>query len=375
MLIEYGEGKEPQFVVVPGADMFEPVAPDVSRRGPDRFESVFKGEDAITSALIRLREGKKSRIAFTTGHGEPSTADVNPRSQGIGIWRAQMASIGCEPVDLNLLKDAIPDDLALLCIVGPRNPFKPEEIAKLTPIHEQGRPRPGSAGQFRALGPGRFPQVLQPGAGPRPRHRSPVQLQRQSSTGLHVSQGKSGASHRGRPAVGAPVLIHNGAPIQVLGLGPPAPGQAANRPVNPNLVPMVLLRSGPQSWAETDLTNRRPRFDKDADQQGPVPVGVAVQERAPAGASPKPRLVLFSSADLASNLIQQLEPTNLDLVMNATSWLRGRPDAVGIAASTHVALTLTADPLLRNRLVLVPTVMATLFIIAAGLIVYLVRRE
>jgi hypothetical protein len=36
---------------------------------------------------------------------------------------------------------------------------------------------------------------------------------------------------------------------------------------------------------------------------------------------------------------------------------------------------LTADPMLRNRLVLVPTVFAVLTIISAGLIVYLARRE
>jgi len=38
-------------------------------------------------------------------------------------------------------------------------------------------------------------------------------------------------------------------------------------------------------------------------------------------------------------------------------------------------LTLTADPVLRSRLVLVPTVMAVLGIIAAGTIVYVARRE
>ena len=43
------------------------------------------------------------------------------------------------------------------------------------------------------------------------------------------------------------------------------------------------------------MVNRRPRFDKETDQRGPVPVGVAVQERAATGAVPKPRLVLFSS--------------------------------------------------------------------------------
>ena len=52
------------------------------RPSTDRFESVFKGEDAITSALIRLREARKSKVAFTTGHGEPSSSDLNPTSPG-----------------------------------------------------------------------------------------------------------------------------------------------------------------------------------------------------------------------------------------------------------------------------------------------------
>lgn len=375
VLIEYGEGPDAQFVVVPGGEMFEPVPPDVSRRGPDRFESVFKGEDAITSALIRLREGKKSKIAFTTGHGEPSTTDVNPGSQGIGIWRARLASVGCEPVDLNLLKDDIPDDLTLLCIVGPKNPFKPEEIAKLKRYAEKGGPVLMLVGNAEPSGLEDFLKSfnLELGRGlvidPRFNVNGKLEL---VYTILKGSQGHPIADSLQSER---PVLIPKGAPIQVLGLGPAATGKEASDPVNANLVPIVILRSGPQSWAETDLANRRPWFDKEHDVQGPVTVGVAVQERAPAGATPRPRLVLFSSGDLASNLIQSLEPTNMDLVMNAASWLRGRPDAVGIAANTHVALTLSADPLLRNRLVLVPTVMATLAIIAAGLIVYVARRE
>ena len=87
------------------------------------------------------------------------------------------------------------------------------------------------------------------------------------------------------------------------------------------------------------------------------------------------RLVVFSSPAIGENYAQAIEPTNLGLLMNAASWLRGRPDAIGIAASTHVALTLTADPLLRNRLILVPTILAILAITAAGLLVYLARRE
>ena len=56
MLIESGEGTGAEFVVVPGQEMFEPVAANRAPENADRFESVFKGEDAITSALIRLRD-------------------------------------------------------------------------------------------------------------------------------------------------------------------------------------------------------------------------------------------------------------------------------------------------------------------------------
>ena len=61
---------------------------------------------------------------------------------------------------------------------------------------------------------------------------------------------------------------------------------------------------------------------------------------------------------MADNLFLVEEPTNLDLLMNAINWLRGQAELGGIAPKSHVALTLAADPVLRTRLVLVPTVMA-----------------
>jgi hypothetical protein len=61
--------------------------------------------------------------------------------------------------------------------------------------------------------------------------------------------------------------------------------------------------------------------------------------------------------------------------MNAASWLRGRPDTLGIAPKSHVALTLTVDSQLRSRLILVPSVTAVMLIIALGIVVYVARRE
>ncbi|MGA8347816.1 MAG: GldG family protein [Isosphaeraceae bacterium] len=384
VLIEYGEGTDAEFVVVAAQELFEPLSADASRASTDRFESVFKGEDAITSALIRLRESRKSKVAFTTGHGEPSSSDLNPTTQGIGIWRARLASVGCEPVELDLNSDAIPDDLALLIIAGPKSAFKPDEVAKLKAYADQGRPVLALVGNTEPTGLDDFFKafnlVIGRGLVIDPRLNFNRTLQ------LVFAPLKGNQGHPVTDALQADraVLVPNGAPIHILGQGPSAPGKPGTAPVNANLVPIAILHSGPQSWAETDLTNPRPTLDQGIDEPGPVTVGVAVQERAAATAAsagstaesgPRPRLVLFSSRSLADNVVQGIEPTNLDLVMNAASWLRGRPDAVGITANTHVALTLTADPLLRSRLVLVPTVMAVLGIIAAGTIVYVARRE
>jgi len=384
VLLEYGEGTDAEFVVVPSQELFEPLSADAARQSTDRFESVFKGEDAITSALIRLRESRKSKVAFTTGHGESSSSDLNPAGAGVGIWRARLASVGCEAAELNLIKDPIPDDLTLLIIAGPRSPFKAEEVAKLTAYADRGGPVLALVGNTEPSGLDDFFKAfnLEIGRGlvidPRLNFNRTVQLV--------FAPLKGGQGH---PIVDAlpsdrAVLVPNGAPIRILGQGPATPGRPGSTPVNANLVPIAILRTGPQSWAETDLTNPRPRLDPGIDEPGPVTVGVAVAERAAASAAsaasaaesgPRPRLVLFSSRSLADNVVQGIESINLDLVMNAASWLRGRPDAVGITANTHVALTLTADPLLRTRLVLVPTVMTVLAILVLGTIIYVARRE
>ena len=134
------------------------------------------------------------------------------------------------------------------------------------------------------------------------------------------------------------------------------------------------------SWAESDPKTLPMTFDKKVDKPGPLPVGVAVSERVersqPGGtALGKPRLVLFSSPAMAENVFQEIERTNLDTLMLAASWLRGRSDTLGIPPHTHVALSLSVDPGLRQRLILVPSVVAVLLIIAMGIIVFIARRE
>ncbi len=84
-------------------------------------------------------------------------------------------------------------------------------------------------------------------------------------------------------------------------------------------------------------------------------VGVAVAERPAAASSteaagtpPTPRLVLFSSRSLGDNIVQGIEPTNLDLLMNAVSWLLAAMVILGGRKFVRKYQTLNATAILAS---------------------------
>jgi hypothetical protein len=379
LLIELGDGDPPESVVVRGSDLFQPVSAEVARSLSERFESAFKGEDEITSALVRLREGKRARVGFTVGHGERSLADLTPNGTGIGNWKARLNKVACDVVELNLLKDEIPPELSLLVVVAPRSPFKPEEVTKLDAYREAGRPLLLLLGNTDSHGLDQF--LLRYNLKIADGLLIDPSLNYNKTPNLVFAPISGELSHPIVDGMGnnRAVLLPNAAPIRVMGQGT-GDGKTTTDAVDPQMVPTAFLRSSPQGWGETDRKSRPVQFDAKLDERGPVLVGVAVSHREPPYGPDvqsrfTPRLVLISCPSLGDNIFQEIEPTNLDLLMNAASWLRDRPNTLGLPAQTHVALTLTASPLLQSRLVMVPTVVSVLLIIAIGSLVYVARRE
>jgi hypothetical protein len=377
VLIEYGDDKETAPVIVRNQELFDLPTPG-QLRGGDRFDTAFTGEDAITSALLRLRQGKGVKVAFTTGHGEPKPDD--PGGKGLGNWRARLARVGCEVTDLRLDQGDIPDDLALLIVAGPVDPFRPEEVGRIRAYVDRGKPILLLLGGDRPTGLEEFLKSHNLAVGKGIVIDPNLNSNYRGNWELVLASPRSGVDHPISAAMAADraVLLPQAAPIHVLGLAG-RPGTPADDPVDKSLVPTPILRTGRTSWAETDLKNPRPTFDRSTEVQAPI-VGVAVARRKgqPRPGTPpdeQPRLVLFSCPKMADNALQEITPANLDLLMNAASWLRGRPDTLGISPATHSALTLIVDPQLRSRLILVPSVTAAMLIIAMGITVYVARRE
>lgn len=366
VVIEYGEGTGADRVVVRNADLFE--IPRTPRFNPDaeRFESVFKGEDSLLTALIRLREAVKAKIVFTTGHGEPSIDDTDSSRPGLGIWKARLLATGSEVFSVNLLNQEIPADAAVVVIVGPKTPFKPEEVNRLKAFSDAKKPvlavlgdagPNGLDGYLRGFG-------IEIGAGTVVEPKNNVRGRAEAVVVTIVNPRDPILE----PLKNESLLLPRPSPLKIAGAAgdPKAPESAKTART-------VLLKTTPQSWVEHDQVVKKDGND----ESGPITIGVAVNDVPAKGETQlgPARMVVISSRYAGDTAIIQFAPTNLDLLMNSVNWLRGRPELKGIApAKTHVSMTLTADPSVRARLILVPTVMAVLLIITLGVTTYLARR-
>ena len=91
--------------------------------------TAFKGEQAITSALIDVVEGKKNIVGYLLGHKEPPlSGDENP----ISTLKTFIENENVQFKELNLFEvPGIPADVKVLMIAGPQYDLSDREIKML----------------------------------------------------------------------------------------------------------------------------------------------------------------------------------------------------------------------------------------------------
>ena len=91
--------------------------------------AAFKGEQAVTGAMIDLVEGKKETLGYVTGHKEPAlSAPTSP----ISLLKTFIENENIKFQELNLLDQAaIPADVNAVMIVGPQYDFSEREMKLL----------------------------------------------------------------------------------------------------------------------------------------------------------------------------------------------------------------------------------------------------
>ncbi len=88
----------------------------------------YRGEQAFTSAIVALMEGKAEKVYFTAGHGEHPATDMTTAT-GYGLVTQLLKGENLTIDTLNLASaGAVPADAQAIIIAGPNVPFTPAEV-------------------------------------------------------------------------------------------------------------------------------------------------------------------------------------------------------------------------------------------------------
>ena len=333
----------------------------------DRKAVAFKGEAALTAAIMEVSQEKSPKLYFLTGHREVAPDDTSPQGGLSQIARElQMRNFTLEQLDLTAVS-SVPEDTSILLIADPKGPLLPSEVDKIRSflLDRAGRvilwTRPGVDTGMKSLL--REWGLILPDhlvVEPDPAYRESIGTVLIRNFGEH-------------PITNS--LIKNQTFV-VSGLNRPTiPGNP--EPADERLHFVPLFATSQSSWSEASYQlGKEPEFNPGPDIRGPVPIAVATERRASSQLGIKVqggRLVVFGSPDLFAN--QRISSLgNVSILFNTLNWMLDRDKMLVIPprpVSTY-QLSLSQNQLEKIGLLylIVPGSLAI-----CGLLVFWVRQS
>jgi len=336
----------------------------------------FRGEEAITSAILDVSNPDKKTIYFLSGHGELSPDDIDP-VRGLSLLRDELRQRNFDVESVNLaFNHKVPDHASLLVAVAPQG--------KCTPFEQE------LLRQYLAASAGRLILLLAPG---QPHGLEDLLL----DWGIIVDDdlicdpGPQNMTEEGELLLRNPpshpvtqtLIDYNLVPR----IGParsvrPVPGRSSGN----GLTVTTLAATSPTAWGEVSYRlHTIPEFNPGVDIRslpGMEPrdrLGVVVASERVSAPVNLPfsvrggRIVVFGTGDLiANNRIADVADQNFFL--GAVNWTVDRDSQFNIPARPieRFQLSLSASELSRLRYSLLLALPAAAALL--GLIVYWSRR-
>jgi len=338
----------------------------------DRELTNFKGENAITSAILDVTESTQDKIYFTAGHGEMSPEDPKPQT-GLSTLAHSLRerNFDLEGLDLKGNVEAdIPADAKLVIVAAPQIAFQPYEAAKLL--------------RYLNKNNGRLMVFLNPPA-TRGQHTGLEDLF--SDWGIRADEMLVVEPDKGYLASNGDIIIRNIARHDITDFieknSFPIDFSPWTRPVRPDegAAPnsdrqvTALLGTSAKSTGIRNYFNGPPYKADEYDLSGPVPVATLSELRPhDALGLPGGRLLVFGNAEFIANLRFASAEANSYLFLNAFDYLLSRQNLLNIAPKPPLKfqLNLTKAQYLNLgwRLALLPAGLMFL-----GIFVYVIRRR
>jgi ABC-type uncharacterized transport system involved in gliding motility auxiliary subunit len=335
--------------------------------------TAFKGEQAITSAMIDLVEGKKNTIGYVTGHKEPSITEPSPLAMldqqqqagsPISLLKTFIENENIKFQELNLFNEPqIPAEIKTVMIVGPQYDLSDREIKLLHDFWNK---------------QGRILLLIDPSA------KTPKLNAFLNELGVKVNDDRLMAFVRtgieelalirdvqARFLSNSPVTKRLG---EVRGLFFGGTSSITVQPervraANIRLQPLIEAEKG--YFAETDYnTTDQAKLQADAKKAGtaPLTIGVSIEKGGSADERVQmnsARMVVVSNATFVQNNALTQDQQALDFVSASANWLLSREQLIGIAPKIPktVTFSLNQDALRSLRwiiLILMPLVFVVL---------------
>ncbi len=226
-----------------------------------------KAESAMTSAIYRVVSGRQRIICVTSGHGEWDVQGGDRSLTELGE-RLERFEVELRPVAVSLERTPNFDECHAVVVAGPRQPFLPEEAAHLE--------------RYVLEGGGDMVLLLDP----------IVERGRFVPTGLEALTRRLGAQIEANEVVDSEAtapFCGGGHPTAFIAAAPPPPGSRRGQPICVARARSVAVLQGREgetfletisnaAYGEVNAAQLTEPSRDDADQAGPLILGVAVEQ-------------------------------------------------------------------------------------------------
>jgi len=349
----------------------------------DKKEEVTGGsEEQLTSAILSLTKGEKTKIYFLSGHGERRLDGYG--EDGIADFKRSLENQQFEVKELVLMKEKepqVPSDCAVLCIIGPQQPLLKKEIDAINKYLSQG----GNAFICLEIPPAPNLKEIIASHGVTPLDGvvfdptynflgnigMPLVVQPEDHDITRNLQGLFFPGSRALEVTETPT------PPQYPGAPPPPPQKASK-----------LLQTSDSAWLDSNFQpGKRPvkdagersgrlclaaAVDEGKKEQPPQMPGMPPPPEQPEG--PGTRMVIVGDSDFLTRSVANIYPTDVVFGLKAIAWLAKEQKLVSIPPKERPQRNLALSSV-QLKVSAIIVFALPLLVLLAGIAVWVLRRR
>lgn len=318
-------------------------------------------EANLTNAIMKVTRDVEKTIYFLTGHGERSIKNDDIESYKLAADAIKNENYLVK--ELNLVRriasgKGVPDSCTVLAIVRPKSNFFPQELDSIKSYIDKG---------------GKMLVMLDPERG----------------------NDIAGFFKNYHVDVGNNMVVDASGMGQLFGAGPAMPlvtnydnsisitkefNVMTFYPQTCSVMPQEdkggysikeFLKTGANSWAESDFKKREVGFNKDKDIQGPVTIAVLIEKNV---GDKKLGIALFGDSDFAKNGYFKNQG-NADLFLNTVNYLAEEEDLISIRPKDFDDRRVTLTQADVSTIFYLVVIAIPVLVIIAGVVFYIKRGK